>query len=121
MKNIALVAALTALLSTSAIGVAVACGSPGERAPAVFTRQKVVGVWPSLERDGKRTVLTLSYPRVDGGGLQHYMDSFEVVRDRALRRLERELAGRDFANLEVSLERIDATRWRVTGWSTQTT
>ena len=121
MKKIALVAALAALLSTTTIGAAAACGGAGARRPgigtATFPPQTAVGVWPSLKRDRDRTLLTFSYPRIDDQGTQRYMDSFEVVRDRNLRGLERTLAGRDFPNLGVTIERVDATRWRVTGWS----
>jgi len=134
MKNIALVAALVFATTTASVRIAAACGGTGQ-APqgilgtastgptirfadqvAAFPGAKAIGVWPRLEREGGRTLLSLSYPQFGKEGPHLYMDTFEVVRDRNLRRLERVLAHRKWPNLDVSIERVDGNRWRVTGW-----
>lgn len=140
MKNIALVAALVLATTTASIRVADACGGYGSQQPqgvlgtagttgieplrfadqwAAFPGAKAVGLWPKLQRDGARTILTLSYPQFGNEGPSLYMDSFEVVRDRNLRRLERVLAARRYPNLDVTIERVDGRTWRVVSWSTR--
>ena len=123
MKNIALVAALALATTTASIRVAAACGGGGQREPRIGVlsgeapARTAVGVYPRIEREHGRTVLTLAYPQFDGAGPSVYVDSFEVVRDRNFLRLERRLGRTRGMNLDVSIERVDATRWRVTGWS----
>jgi hypothetical protein len=123
MKNIAVVAALALAATTASIRVAAACGGDGGIPPGLLTSlaapapTTAVGVYPRIERSHGHTVLTLAYPELDGQGPTVYVDSFEVVRDRNLLRLERRLAHTHGYNLDVSIERVDATRWRVTGWS----
>lgn len=123
MKNIALVAALVFATTAASVRIAAACGGTGQGPTirfadrvAAFPGAKATGVWPRVQRDGARTILTLSYPQFGSEGPQLYMDSFEVVRDRNLRRIEHVLAHRKWPNLDVSIERVDGNRWRVTGW-----
>lgn len=125
MKNIALVAAIALASTTASIRPAAACGGGGQSPPALgivraesASPRTAVGVWPRLEKKNGITVLSLSYPQFDGAPVQLYMDRFVVVRDRNLRRLEHVLAHTEWPNLDVSIERVDATRWRVTGWTT---
>jgi hypothetical protein len=133
MKNILLVAALAVATTTPSIRTAAACGATPPQQTSVSTNglasvrfadqvaafpgAKAKGVWPRVARDGARTILTLSYPQFGSEGPQLYVDSFEVVRDRNLRRLERVLARTEWPNLDVTIERVDGFRWRVTGWS----
>ncbi|MBZ0232287.1 MAG: hypothetical protein K8M05_08030 [Deltaproteobacteria bacterium] len=126
MKNVAFVAALVLATTTASIRAADACGSAPAAAPvrfadrvAAYPGAKAHGVWPRVERDGARAVLTLSYPRFGAEGPQLYMDSFEVVRDRNLRRLEAALAGRKLPDLDVTIERVDGRRWRIVSWSSR--
>jgi hypothetical protein len=128
MKNIALVAALVSLLTTASVRVAAACGASRPPAAtigvsfadrwAAYPGATATGVWPRLEREGARTILSLSYP-VFGADAEPrlYMHRFEIVHDRNLRRLERALARRAHPDLDVNIERVDGFRWRVTGWS----
>lgn len=74
-------------------------------------------VSPRLEREGAHTMLTLAYPRFGERGPTLYMDTFEVVRDRNLRRFERVMAQTEWPSLGVTIERVDGQRWRVVGWS----
>jgi hypothetical protein len=121
MKNIALVAALVLATTTASIRVAAACGGYGQEPPRIGATlgSKALGIWPRLHRDGARTILTLSYPRFGNEGPDLYMDQFEVVRDRNLRRLERVIAARRHPDLDVTIERVDGTSWRVVGWKSR--
>jgi hypothetical protein len=122
MKNIALVAALVFTSITGSIGVAAACGGTGQTQPVLGIRTQAsartaIGVYPRLEKKNGALVLSLAYPQFDGEPVHVYVDSFQVVRDRNLARLERLLAHTRGMNLDVSIARVDATHWRVTGWS----
>jgi hypothetical protein len=129
MKNLALVAALVLATTTASIRAADACGGYGQppqqqemrfqHRVAAFPGMQAKGVWPRLEREGATTILTLSYPQFGIEGPHLYMDTFEVVRDRNLRRLERTLAARKWPNLDVTVERVDGHRWKVVGWKTR--
>lgn len=125
MKNIALVAALVLSTTIASVRVAAACGGTGQPPQGILGTATVAapktatGVHPRLERKDGRTILTLAYPGFDGQRAQVYVDYFEVVRDRNLRRLENMLAHRRAMSLDVTVERVDGHRWRVIGWATR--
>jgi hypothetical protein len=122
MKNIALVAALALATTTASIRAAAACGATGETQPVLGMRTQAgartaVGVYPRLDKKNGAVVLSLAYPQFDGQPVAVYVDSFQVVRDRNLLRLERRLAHTRGYDLDVTIARVDGTHWRVTGWS----
>ena len=118
MKQLALALSL-AFLATATVAAtapaARACGGYGDFAvkPAP---ERAVGQWPSIARADGGARLELHYPRFARSGAHLYMETFTVVADRNLRRLERRLAGDVGWSVQVSVEEVRPGLWRVTGW-----
>lgn len=116
MKKIALALSL-ALLATATVAatapVARACGGYGD---FKRTPERAVGQWPSIARADGAVRLELHYPRFARSGAHLYMETFAVVADGNLRRLERRLASDVGWSVQVSVEEVSPGLWRVTGW-----